>query len=75
MRFISFMEISELKESLKNAGFNCAIHSHDTCGGQYFSLEADGAEVIEALKHVKEFFNRKNISVHIDEKANTFRPV
>ena len=36
--FLSFDEIIKLKKLVQN-NFNTKLHVHDTCGGQYFSLD------------------------------------
>lgn len=39
MNIIDFKDISELKKALEKEKINCIIHSHDTCGGQFFGIE------------------------------------
>jgi hypothetical protein len=59
---LNLYDVSELKKLLENQG-GAVIHMHDTCGGQYFSLEngdPNSRAVIEKFveaKKLKAVFN------------------
>ena len=49
MQSLALNEIVELKEEIyKN--FKINIHLHDTCGGQYFTLDENNTAITEYLR-------------------------
>lgn len=71
MNIIDFKDISELKKALEKEKINCIIHSHDTCGGQFFGIEGDEEK---AYNFIETFFENKKIPIVIDKLAKGFRP-
>lgn len=67
MQIIDITKIIELKKVL-NDKFNAQIHIHDTCGGQYFSVENLEPS---AKDFIKNYFQEKSYRVIFD-KENEF---
>ena len=49
---ISTIEIARLKKELAEK-FSAELHSHDSCGGQSFSIDNGGEDI---TKYITEFF-------------------
>lgn len=62
-----FDEVLKLKEYLKQ--YNKAVHFHDSCGGQYFTLEEKDEEL---EKLIRGYFEEKNQAVLFDESGIQF---
>jgi hypothetical protein len=59
MQSLALNEIVELKEEIyKN--FKINIHLHDTCGGQYFTLDENNTAITEYLRG---YFSKKNLTI------------
>lgn len=64
---LSLDDIIELKKNILKK-YNKTLHMHDTCAGQYFSLD-DKIEGIEV--YIREFLKGKNITpVFSDDKLS-----
>lgn len=65
---LSLDDIIELKKNIKEK-YNTTLHMHDTCGGQYFSLDdiTEGTE-----EYIKEFLKKKNITPVFSENKLSF---
>jgi hypothetical protein len=46
------------------------VHVHDTCGGQYFSLEQTNDKTNDSILR---FFSGKNVTVLFSDDLQTFR--
>ena len=67
MQIIDLTKIIELKKVL-NDKFNTQLHVHDTCGGQYFSVESLEPS---AKDFIENYFQEKSYRVIFD-KENEF---
>lgn len=65
---LNLFEVSELKNLLKekNAGI---LHLHDTCGGQYFTIE-DRTDLTNEI--LTEFLNSKGQKIQFSSDFNSF---
>lgn len=61
-------EVLELQTRLAERN-GAKIHMHDTCGGQYFTVETPCAETAEL---VRAFLAEKSLSVKFTEKLDAF---
>lgn len=69
MAVLGIDEVLKLKENLERL-FNAKLHLHDSCGGQYFSLEEKyNAEFEEYLSN---YFNSKNLTVIFTDDKQGF---
>ena len=65
---LSLYEVSEMKEHLTKQN-GAIIHLHDTCGGQYFTIE-DGNTETENI--ISDFLIGKNQKVFFSEDKLSF---
>lgn len=56
---ISTIEIAQLKKELSDK-FSAELHSHDSCGGQSFSLDKGGEDIKE---YVSAFFAERGVKI------------
>ena len=69
---INIVKIIELKRILSEK-FGIELHMHDTCSGQYFSLENSTPDGIDYIKNYFEtkkyvvFFNEENTEFYIED--------
>jgi len=56
---IDLLKIIELKNVLKEH-FSVDLHVHDTCGGQFFSVEKVAPD---AILYIREYFEKYNYDV------------
>ncbi len=68
MYILNFDEYLHLKTLLKE-NFNADIHMHDTCQGQYFSLEKQNKK---AEKFIEKYFQKKNLNIDFDKSGISF---
>lgn len=68
MYILNFDEYLHLKTLLKE-NFNADIHMHDTCQGQYFSLEQPNKKV---KKFIERYFQKKNLNIDFDKSGISF---
>lgn len=68
MYILNFDEYLHLKTLLKK-NFNADIHMHDTCQGQYFSLEKQNKK---AEKFIKNYFKKKKLDIYFDNNGINF---
>lgn len=66
---LSFSEVTELKNAAQEK-FGAAVHFHDSCAGQYFSLEeADG----ELNAFIALYFADRNLRAVFSDDGLSFR--
>ena len=65
---ISITEASQLKKEILER-FGVALHFHDGCGGQYFTLEKSSEDITE---FIKEYFAAKGRTVTFIAKGTQF---
>lgn len=65
---LSLNDIADLKKNLYEK-FSVQIHFHDSCGGQYFTLENPTDELRE---HITAFFAKQNMNVLFSENGEHF---
>ncbi len=65
---LSFDDIIELKSNLLKI-YNEKLHTHDTCGGQYFSLDKTNDEI---ENYIKQYLKKKNITPIFSEDKLSF---
>lgn len=71
MAVLSVTEVPKLKELAEEFGYH--IHLHDACGGQAFTLEAEGNASDEIYNALEMFFDQHNMEIkYYDEKRRNF---
>ena len=65
---LKFDDVIKLKELILRE-YNAKLHMHDTCGGQYFSLDTklDGVE-----EFVNEYLSQYNMSAKFSQDSLSF---
>lgn len=67
MAILSLMEMSKLKSLVTQYGY--AIHMHDTCGGQSFTLEPISSDLNQQVyTALKDFFNERGMKLDFYDK-------
>jgi type IV secretory pathway TraG/TraD family ATPase VirD4 len=65
---ISTYEIAQLKKEVRER-FSTAVHFHDSCGGQSFSLDKNNDEI---SAFISDFFGQRNIKVRFSADGSHF---
>ena len=73
---ISFNEVIELNQILKDKGLNIKVHLHDRCGSQSFTIEATDDEAQDqkdtAKKEIEKYFDHKGSTLRFSENNQEF---
>lgn len=68
---ISTIEIARLKKELAEK-FSAELHSHDSCGGQSFSIDKGGEDI---TKYITEFFAELGAKIKFTPDGKQFYTV
>ena len=68
MESINLLEVIELKNVLEDK-FKSTLHIHDSCSGQYFSIDN---LTPESKEYIINYFNNKNFNVIFTSKEDEF---
>lgn len=68
MAILSLTEAAELKK-LVYEKYSVALHLHDSCGGQYFSLESKS---LPAAQFICEYLKSKGLTATFDDDYLSF---
>ena len=68
---ISTLEIAQLKRELADK-FSAELHSHDSCGGQSFSLDKSGEDITE---YITAFFAELGVKIKFTPDNKQFYTV